>query len=180
MPFNGKIAPGTHALAVVQDGLKPRKSTSLSKKVKNMSMVSLIESQKEWRGCHRDHFSRCDPAKDAFCQRYCSEQPGRRINLDGFYIDKTEVTVADYQRCVAAGKCIPKVEQLHGASQSTRVPSYVYSEMQLESKRTRQTPLELCDLVRGEQYCQWQGNICLPKPSGKSGSRHDRFIIPMW
>jgi formylglycine-generating enzyme required for sulfatase activity len=33
------------------------------------------------------------------------EHPQRRIRIDGYCIDRTEVTVAAYARCVASGKC---------------------------------------------------------------------------
>jgi serine/threonine-protein kinase len=33
------------------------------------------------------------------------ERPQRSIHLDAFAIDRTEVPIGDYQRCVAAGKC---------------------------------------------------------------------------
>ena len=35
------------------------------------------------------------------------EQPIRRVNIDSFQISKTEITVGQYSRCVAAGFCIP-------------------------------------------------------------------------
>jgi formylglycine-generating enzyme required for sulfatase activity len=35
------------------------------------------------------------------------ETPARRIRLSAYRIDRTEVTQAKYQRCVAAGRCVP-------------------------------------------------------------------------
>jgi eukaryotic-like serine/threonine-protein kinase len=37
--------------------------------------------------------------------RFKPEGPVHKVYLDAFYIDKTEVPQADYNRCVAAGKC---------------------------------------------------------------------------
>jgi formylglycine-generating enzyme len=49
-------------------------------------------------------FSRgCSPGRDPACDR--DERPMRTLMLRGFQIDQTEVTQADYQRCVAAGQC---------------------------------------------------------------------------
>jgi len=36
------------------------------------------------------------------------EQPVHTVALDGFWIDRTEVTHAQYERCVAAGACRPR------------------------------------------------------------------------
>ena len=35
-----------------------------------------------------------------------AEMPVHRVTLSAFYLDKHEVTVKEYQRCVAAGKCV--------------------------------------------------------------------------
>ncbi len=48
-----------------------------------------------WMGCDSSTWSDCDP----------SEMPYQTITMPGFYIDRAEVTVYDYQRCVAAGEC---------------------------------------------------------------------------
>ncbi|MBN2498404.1 MAG: SUMF1/EgtB/PvdO family nonheme iron enzyme [Deltaproteobacteria bacterium] len=56
-----------------------------------------IPAGKFWMGCKPDQDSEC--AAD--------EKPGRRVHLDEYYIDRTEVTVARYTDCVQAGKCTP-------------------------------------------------------------------------
>ena len=38
------------------------------------------------------------------------ERPAHTVALDGFWIDRTEVTNGQYQRCVEAGDCLPPVE----------------------------------------------------------------------
>ncbi|MCB0033195.1 MAG: SUMF1/EgtB/PvdO family nonheme iron enzyme [Anaerolineales bacterium] len=45
------------------------------------------------------------------------EQPQHLVNLDGFYIDKLETTVAAYQLCIQAGACSgnPSTEPVDGA-----------------------------------------------------------------
>jgi len=48
-----------------------------------------------WRGCNE--------AVDTECQ--ANEKPYRQIILSAFDIDATEVTQAEYQRCVGAGRC---------------------------------------------------------------------------
>jgi formylglycine-generating enzyme required for sulfatase activity len=49
------------------------------------------------------------------------EKPQHKVYLDGFWIDKTEVTNAQYKKCVAAGKCTessyPDDTRLNGDTQ---------------------------------------------------------------
>ena len=46
----------------------------------------------------------CNSARDRFC--VTNEKPYHEVYLDAFSIDKHEVTVAQYQRCVEAGRCV--------------------------------------------------------------------------
>lgn len=46
-----------------------------------------------WKKCERNWFD--------------VESPQHTVTVDGFWIDSTEVTNAQYQRCVDAGKCEP-------------------------------------------------------------------------
>jgi len=41
---------------------------------------------------------------------FANEKPAHRVALDGFWIDRTEVTNGQYQRCVTAGACLAPVE----------------------------------------------------------------------
>jgi sulfatase modifying factor 1 len=49
-----------------------------------------------------------DPAREP-CneQALGAELPRHRVRLSSFWLDRTEVTVADYQQCVARGRCAP-------------------------------------------------------------------------
>ena len=48
-----------------------------------------------WMGCNQDVDSECD----------ADEKPGRKVYLNAFAIDRTEVTEGAYAACVSAGKC---------------------------------------------------------------------------
>src|SRR5262245_56232056 len=54
---------------------------------------AFVECQKEQRG------PECDP------QAFANEGPVRTVALSAYYLDRTEVTVGAYQRCVELGKC---------------------------------------------------------------------------
>ena len=50
-----------------------------------------------------DFFMGCDEKGDKDCDD--DEKLGRTVNLPAFSVDKTEVTVVDYRRCVEAKGC---------------------------------------------------------------------------
>jgi formylglycine-generating enzyme required for sulfatase activity len=50
----------------------------------------------------------CPTPDSKICQD--TERPGRTVTLDGFFIDRLETTVAEYDGCVKAGKC-PDLEK---------------------------------------------------------------------
>lgn len=53
----------------------------------------------------RGPFTMGCPRRDLTCER--DERPAHRLRLSRFQIDRAEVTVADFQRCVDAGACAP-------------------------------------------------------------------------
>lgn len=54
-----------------------------------------VPAGKFWFGCNEKVDQECDD----------NERPGKILELPAFLIDKTEVRVADYARCVEAGRC---------------------------------------------------------------------------
>jgi len=75
-----------------------------------------------------------------------SELPAHTVALDGFWIDRTEVTNAQYARCVAAGACDPPV-----SSSSYARDSY-YGDSGYEDY-----PVILVSWWQAEAYCAWAG-----------------------
>jgi formylglycine-generating enzyme required for sulfatase activity len=55
----------------------------------------LVEEGEAWMGCHQDRSTEC--ADD--------EHPGRRVYVGSFFIDRLEVSVADYRACSEGGGC---------------------------------------------------------------------------
>jgi len=69
-----------------------------------------------------DAFKECQKYIGDKCQRewYTCEEPVHKVYLDAYYIDKYEVTQAEYGQCVAAGEC-PANEKQEGFT-GTRQP----------------------------------------------------------
>jgi len=77
---------------------------------------------------------------------YSDEKPQHEVYLDGFWIDRTEVTNGQYQQCVEAGACEPP-----GETESYTRDSY-YGSPQFEDYPVRNVRWD--DAVA---YCEWAG-----------------------
>ena len=68
-----------------------------------------------------------------------NESPQHPVRLDAFWFDRTEVTMAQYRRCVESGHC-----------------DGVECEPDLNPKRDDQ-PVACVDWSHAQAYCQWLG-----------------------
>ncbi len=76
---------------------------------------------------------------DSDAQANDDEKPQHTIYLDAFWIDKTEVTKAEYKKCMQAGACqAPRYDSDFAASEATR-------------------PVEGISWQAAAAYCQWVG-----------------------
>ncbi|MBN2494229.1 MAG: formylglycine-generating enzyme family protein [Deltaproteobacteria bacterium] len=96
----------------------------------------------------------CNDRIDSSCE--ADEKPGRKVYLDAYLIDRTEVTVEQYQRCVAAGACTgPHWDDgtcyvfTGKAWEQGRLP---------EGFRGRTQPVVCVDWGQASAYCGWSGN----------------------
>jgi formylglycine-generating enzyme required for sulfatase activity len=88
-------------------------------------------------------FLRGAAANDPLAQDH--EKPQHRVYLDAFWIDRTEVTNANFARCMADGACRPKVYEL---SAKTYTPYAIYPGYQ-------DFPALLYEADVAAAYCRW-------------------------
>ena len=92
-----------------------------------------------------EFFMGCNEKVDNQCVR--SDKPGRKVFLDAFKIDKTEVTVAAYGQCVKAGKC---------SAPDTR------ERCNWQQAGKENHPINCVDWNQAVAFCQWDKNKRLP------------------
>jgi formylglycine-generating enzyme required for sulfatase activity len=95
-----------------------------------------------------DHALQLCSADRKNCQRewFEDEQPAHTVALDGFWIDRTEVTNAQYRQCVKAGVCISS-----GNNESSTRDSY-YGNSAYDDY-----PVIYVTWPQAETYCTWAG-----------------------
>lgn len=76
-----------------------------------------------------------------------NEKPQHQVYLDAFWIDRTEVTNANFAKCLAAGACRPEIYEL---SARTYTPYAVHPDYQ-------GFPALLYEADVAAAYCQWAG-----------------------
>ncbi|MGD9002462.1 MAG: formylglycine-generating enzyme family protein, partial [Anaerolineae bacterium] len=74
------------------------------------------------------------------------EQPAHTVELDGFWIDRTEVTNEQYHQCEEAGACDPPRET-GSDTRSTYYGDSAYGDF----------PIIYVDWYQADAYCEWAG-----------------------
>jgi formylglycine-generating enzyme required for sulfatase activity len=88
-----------------------------------------------WMGCNQDRDTEC-----------FAGETGRHVYVDNFSIDKTEVTVAAYRRCVEDGACTQPETTSETASYCT------WGRQRMDAY-----PINCVNWFQAYQYCEWRG-----------------------
>ena len=116
--------------------------------------MALVPAGTFWMGCNA--------TKDTVCSSRPDENPQHKVTLSAYYMDVTEVTVAEYKKCVDAGQCaVPE----GGCSDSS---SGNWDNAGQNAKAGRdQHPVNCVVWTESQKYCKWRGDKVDPANAGK-------------
>lgn len=98
-------------------------------------------------------------AGDSQCEKDEGSPGGTTVEVPAFLIDRHEVTVADYRRCVAAGKCTPP--KTH---RRNRYCNY-------DAPGRDGHPVNCIDWSQAAGYCAWTGGRLPTEPEWEKAAR---------
>lgn len=102
-----------------------------------------IAAGKVWMGCLDDGDLDCDD----------DELPLREVAVDGFYLDRTEVRVVDYARCVVAGYCSTRRLKGYALDGGSFTRS---NKCNWEQPYREKHPINCVSHAEAASYCSWK------------------------
>jgi formylglycine-generating enzyme required for sulfatase activity len=85
------------------------------------------------------------------------ERPARDVSVRAFCIDRTEVTVADYARCAAAGACSPASTIIVSPNLSSEDVQFWSTFCNARHPDRSNHPINCVDWRQAVAYCTWAG-----------------------
>jgi len=122
---------------------KLRRKVGVADRIEEQAGMVYVPAGEFWMGCNEKVDSQCE----------ASEKPGRTIYLDAFRIDKYEVTVAEYRRCVQAGRCSSDALEMpywSGKERSNWAWACNWGKGGREDH-----PINCVDWDQAKTYCEW-------------------------
>ena len=123
-----------------------------NKHVKKLNTIGMvyIPAGWFWMGCAPNDFA-CNGTEPE--EERPDEKPYHKVYLDAYYIDKNDVTVSEYKKCVEAGGCTePRWNNCYIINSIGQYLGTVGSEFQKDNK-----PVVCVDWNQANAYCQWAG-----------------------
>ncbi len=118
---------------------------ALLQKLQVGGAMVLVPAGKFYMGCNERVDSECD----------ADEKPGKEVYVAAFRIDKTEVTVAQYKKCVNAGACSARgltMPFYNGKEQPEWAHTCTWNKPGLDEH-----PINCIDWNQAKAYCKWAG-----------------------
>lgn len=103
----------------------------------------LVPAGLYWTGCDLGNDTACRNKDGAF----------RQVHVETFYMDRYEVTVSDYRRCVAAGGC--DWRGVNGHHQDGIVRNWANCNWNHTDREDH--PLNCVSWQKADEYCGWAG-----------------------
>jgi len=98
-------------------------------------------------------FMGCNAASDSEC--FPDEKPGRTVEVGEFAIDRTEVIVGAYRRCVATGRCTTDGLTMPFYERKEQPEFAAYCNWARSDREEH--PINCVDWFQARAYCTWLG-----------------------